>query len=135
MLDTSANTALESKQEKFERLLSQEPFKGIKAILKSLSPDREALYEGVNAATSYEDLLARLGFTVIVTKQIHVQDCYSRTGPAGGIKTVLPYHDIPTHSSLPTLVNYNSSVTTTVKSSAFFNQMLLKLKAQMNGKA
>ena len=73
-----------------------------------------------------------LGYKVTVTKQIHVADCYSRVGPAGGIKAVLPYHDIPTQSSLPTLVNFDSTVTTTPKASAFFNQLLMLLKRQLS---
>jgi hypothetical protein len=47
---------------------------------------------------------------------------------------VLPYHDIPTQSSLPTLVNFDSTVTTTPKSSAFFNQQLMLLKRQLSMK-
>jgi hypothetical protein len=66
-----------------------------------------------------------------MTKQIHVADCYSRMGPAGGIRAVLPYFDIPTHSALPTLVNYDSTVTATPKSAAFFNELLAELKRQL----
>jgi hypothetical protein len=44
---------------------------------------------------------------------------------------VFPYHDIPTQSSLPTLVNFDSTVTTTPKSLAFFNGLLAELKAQL----
>jgi hypothetical protein len=60
-----------------------------------------------------------------------VQDCYSRIGPAGGIRLVLPYHDVPTQSSLPTLVNFDSTVTTTAKAAGFFNGLLVELKAQL----
>lgn len=119
-------------QHDFERVLSREPFKGLKAILDSLSLDREALCEEVNGANSYEELLSRLGYRVTLTKQIHVQDSYTRVGPAGGIKAVLPYHDIPTQSSLPTLVHFDSTVTTTPKSAGFFNEMLAALKTQLS---
>jgi hypothetical protein len=111
--------------------LCQEPFKGLKAILDSVSRDREALCEGVISANSYEELLARLGYRVTLTKQIHVADSYSRTGPAGGIRAVLPYFDVPTQSALPTLVNFNSTVTATPKSVAFFNKLLAELKRQL----
>jgi len=131
MVESSASTVVESKQQRFERLLGREPFKGLKTILDSLSRDREAVWDGVNSTNSYEDLVARLGYRVTVTKQIHVADCYSRTGPAGGIRAVLPYFDIPTQSALPTLVNYDSTVTTTPKSTAFFNEMLAELKRQL----
>lgn len=131
MANQSVNTAVETRQQRFERILSQEPFKGLKAILDSVSRDREALCEGVNGTNSYEELLAKLGYRVTMTKQIHVADCYSRIGPAGGIKAVLPYFDIPTHSALPTLVNFDSTVTSTPKSAAFFNGMLAELKRQL----
>ncbi len=131
MLDSSANTVVETRQQRFERILSGEPFKGLKAIFDSLSRDPEARWNGMNSSNSYEELLARLGYRVTMTKQIHVADCYTRTGPAGGIRAVLPYFDIPTQSALPTLVNYDSSVTTTPKSAAFFNGLLAELKRQL----
>ena len=65
-------------------MLCQDRFKGLKAILDSVSHDRGAVCEGVEGAKSYEELLGRLGYRVAVTKQIHVADSYSRTGPAGG---------------------------------------------------
>jgi hypothetical protein len=131
MANQSANTVM-TKQQNFERVLSCEPFKGLKAILDNLSSDREALCEGVNGTNSYEELVARLGYRITFTKQIHVQDAYSRVGPGGGIKAVLSYHDIPTQSSLPTLVNFDSTVTTTPKSAGFFNAMLAALKTQLS---
>jgi len=117
---------------RFDAVLSREPFKGLKAILDSLGPDHEALCAGVNGANSYEELLANLGYRLTLTKQIHVQDCYSRMDAAGGIRDVLPYYDIPTQGSLPTLVNFDSTVTTTPKSASFFNEMLLELKRQLS---
>jgi hypothetical protein len=111
--------------------LNREPFKGLKTILESLSRDRETVWAGVNGTDSYEDLVAKLGYRVTVTKQIHVADCYARVGPAGGIRAVLPYFDIPTQSALPTLVHFDSSVTTTPKSTTFFNGMLAELKRQL----
>lgn len=131
MANQSADTRKETKQQNFEQVLSREPFKGLKAILDCLSSDRTALCEGVEGANSYEELLAKLGYRMVLTKQIHIQDCYSRLGPAGGIKDVLPYHDVPTQSSLPTLVNFDSTVTATPKSAGFFNVMLAALKAQL----
>jgi len=131
MTNQSANTGLETRQQIFERVLSLEPFKGLKAIFDSLSADRGALFEGVNGANSYEELLVRLGYRLTLTHQIHVKDAYSRVGLAGSIKAVLPYYDIPTQSSLPTLVNIDSTVTTTPKSASFFNVMLATLKTQL----
>ena len=131
MSDSTVNTVSETRQQRFERILGQEPFKGLKAILDSLSRDRAALCDGVQGTNSYEELLAKLGYRVTVIKQIHVADSYSRTGPAGGIRAVLPYFDVPTQSALPTLVNFDSTVTTTPKSTAFFNAMLADLKRQL----
>src|SRR5712671_3866829 len=131
MTNNSADTVNGKGLSRLESVLSREPFKGLKGILDSLGSDREALCEGVHKANSYEELLQGLGYRVTVTKQIHVADCYSRVGPAGGIKAVLPYHDIPTQSSLPTLVHFDSTVTTTPKSAGFFNEMLAALKGQL----
>ena len=111
--------------------MCQEPFKGLKAILDSVCRDQETLYATVRSTNSYEELLARLGYQVTMTKQIHVADSYSRTGSAGGIRAVLPYFDIPTQSALPTLVNFDSTVTVTPKSAVFFNGMLAELKRQL----
>ena len=80
----------------------------------------------------YEDLLARLGYQVALTKQIHIADCYGRMGPAGGIRAVLPYFDTPTQSALPTLINFDSTVTTTPKSAAFFNGLLAETQAAID---
>lgn len=130
-----ADPTQETKQQRFERLLSREPFTGLKAILDKLSPDRDALRAAVTDANSYEDLLLRLGYRIILTKQIHVQDAYTRIGPEGGIKAVLPYHDIPTQRSLPTLLHFDSTVTATPQSAGFFNEMLATLKNQLNAQA
>jgi len=132
MTDPSANTGLQAGQQDFERILSCDLFKGLKAVLDTLSPDRDALWAGVNGTSSYEELVARLGYRITLTGQIHVRDAYCRVGSAGGIKAVLPYHDIPTQSSLPTLVHFDSSLTTTPNSARFFNKMLAALKAQLS---
>jgi hypothetical protein len=131
MAEPSTNTVVETKQQRFERSLGQEPFKGLKALLDSLRREREALYDAVIGTNSYEELLAKLGYRVTVIKQIHVADSYSRTGPAGGIRAVLPYFDVPTQSALPTLVNFDSTVTVTPKSATFFNGLLAELKRQL----
>src|SRR5678815_1888115 len=95
-----------------ERVLALEPFTGLKTILENLSRSREKICDALSDADSFQDLLAKLGHPLTLTTQIHVQDAYTRLAPAGGVKAVLPYYDIPTHSSFPTLVNINSTVTT-----------------------
>jgi hypothetical protein len=124
-----------SPQQRFEPILSQPRFEGLKAILQRVSPDRDALYAGILSTNNYEQLLVKLGHKLVLTRQIHVQDCYSRLGRDGGIKAVLPYHDIPTQSSLPTLVNFDSSLTTTPKAAAFFDALLGELKKLLTAQA
>ena len=124
--------AAEAGQERFERVLSQSTFDGLKAILDRLAPDRAVLYARVQAANAYEELLAGLGYRLTLTKQIHVQDAYSRLSRDGGIRAVLPYYDIPTQSSLPTLINFDATLTTTAKTVAFFNALLGELKRRLN---
>ena len=131
MPNQPGDTVSETKQQLFESVLSREPFKGLKAILDVLSRDPAELLQGVNGTHSYAELLARLGYRITLIHQIHVQDAYTRVGAVGGIKAVLPYHDIPSQSSLPTLVNFDSTVTTTPKAAAFFNQTLVALKTQL----
>ena len=132
MSNQTTDTRTETRRQNFERLLSREPFKGLKAILDCLPPNSAELLEAVERADSYEEFLAKLGYRMILTNQIHVQDAYSRVSAAGGVKAVIPYYDIPTQSSLPTLVNLDSTVTTTPKSAGFFNQMLAAFKTQLN---
>jgi hypothetical protein len=120
----------ETRQRRFERALSLEPFTGLKAILVCLSSDRQALCEAVNGAKSYDELLAKLGFSHRVVRQIHVQDAFSRVSTAGGIKSVLPYYDVPTQRSLPTLVNFDFTVTSTPESAGFFSDLLTALKME-----
>src|SRR6185295_6188888 len=79
----------ETKQQKFERILAQDSFKGLKAILDNLRIDRALLCDGISSTKSYPELLAKLGYAVVLAQQIHVQDCYSRMGQTGGIRAVL----------------------------------------------
>ena len=132
LANQSIHIDLETRQQNFERVLSSESFKGLRVILDCIAPTRATLCEAVNATDSYEKLLAMLGYRITLTNQIHVQDCYQRVGQSGGIKAVLPYYDIPTQGSLPTVVGLDSTITTTPKSAAFFNQMLVTLKKQLS---
>ena len=127
----STNTIAETRPQRFERALSSPPLKGLKAILDNVTSDRPTLCDQVADAKTFEDLLARLGYSVALVPQIHVQDAYSRLGRQGGIKAVLPYHDIPTHSSMPTLVNFDSTLTVTPQGVAFFNKLLAALKKDL----
>ena len=85
----------------------------------------------VSGSPRRRELLLRLGFRVEVVKQIHENDCYSRLGPQGGIRAVIPLHDTATYSTMVTLVNYNSSVTTTNKAVDFYDKQG-QLQKQLN---
>jgi hypothetical protein len=125
--------ASDTKQQVLDRVLSQELFKPLKAILDNLRLNGVPVCDAVRAANSYPELLAALGYRMNITKQLHEQDCYTRLGPDGGIKAVLPYHDMTGYRTLVTLVNFDSTVTTTPDSATFFSALFLELKKQLKG--
>src|SRR6266704_1043998 len=67
------NQSINMSVQQFETVLSHERFKPLKAILDSLSSDRQNQCEALNSSLSYEDLLGRLGYRLALIKQIHVQ--------------------------------------------------------------
>lgn len=131
MNNTVVNPKAQTEPEELLEILAREQFAGLKAILVSLGSEPGLLNKAIQSTRSYQELLQRVGYQLTLTNQIHIQDCYSRVGPAGGIKAVLPYYDIPTQGSLPTLVNFDATVTTTPKSVAFFDKMLVALKTEL----
>jgi hypothetical protein len=132
MTNAIVASAAQTQPQDFLKILSGEPFTGLRAILLGLGSETGALRAAIQSARSYEELIKSLGYRITLTNQIHIQDCYSRVGPAGGIKAVLPCYDIPTQASLPTLVNFDRTITTTPKSVAFFNNRLAALKTELN---
>jgi hypothetical protein len=131
-LKDSVSASAETDQQRFDRTLAEASSAGLKAILDRLCSDREKVHTAVLGANTYAELLARLGYRLTIVRQIHVQDCYTRLGPEGGIKAVLPCYDIPTQSSVPTLVNFDATVTATPKSAAFFDALFLDLKKRLS---
>ena len=123
--------AVETEQQQFDRILSRDQFKPLKAILDELRIDRTVMRGAIVTTNSYPNFLGKLGYRVILVPQIHEQDCYSRLGPAGGIRAVLPHHDMATYSTLVTLVNFDSTLTTTPKSVDFFDGQLAEFKTQL----
>ena len=121
----------ETDQNRFNRILSRTEFKPLKAVLDNLSMDSSGMNAALITTNSYQTFLGKLGYRVIVLKQIHEQDCYARLGPAGGIRAVVPLHDTATYSTLVTLVNYDSTVTTTDKSVDYYDEQLAAFKTQM----
>ena len=121
----------ETEPQRFDRILSRAEFKPLKAVLDHLGADSAGMNAALITTNSYQMFLGKLGYRVTVVKQIHEQDCYSRLGPAGGIRAVVPLHDTTTYSTLVTLVNYDSSVTTTPNAVDYYDEQLAEFKIQL----
>ena len=121
----------ETEPQRFERILLREQFKPLKAVLDHLGMAVPVLQAAIVTTNAYPMFLAKLGYRVILVKQLHEQDCYSRLGPAGGIRAVLPIHDMATYSTLVTLVNFDSTVTTTLKAVDYYDNQLTEFKTQL----
>jgi hypothetical protein len=121
----------ETEHQRFERILSRGQFKPLKGVFDKLNIAIPVMLGAIITTNSYQIFLAKLGYRVIVVKQIHEQDCYSRLGPAGGIRAVVPLHDTATYSTLVTLVNYDSTVTTTPKAVDYYDNQLAEFKIQL----
>ena len=121
----------ETEPQRFERILARAEFKPLKAVFDHLGADTATKVAAIITTNTYQMFLGKLGFRVIVEKQLHEQDCYTRLGPAGGIRAVVPLHDTATYSTLVTLVNYDSSVTTTQKSVDYYDDQLAEFKTQL----
>ena len=123
--------AVETESQRFDRILSRPSFKPLKEVLQQLNLEAAMMFGALVTTNSYPMFLAKVGYRLEVVKQIHEQDCYSRLGPAGGIRAVLPLHDTATYSTMVTLVNFNNSVTTTANSVEFYDDMLAEFKTQL----
>jgi hypothetical protein len=128
---TDHHTVSETEQQRFERILSRDQFKPPKAVFDNLGIAVPVMQGAIITTNSYQMFLGKLGYRVVVVKQIHEQDCYSRLGPAGGIRAVLPVHDMATYSTLVTLVNFDSTLTTTPKSVDYYDDLLAEFKTQL----
>ena len=126
--------AAETEAQRFDRVLNRPEFGPLKAVISRLLVDSALMNAALITTNSYQMFLAKLGFRVEVVKQIHENDCYSRLGPAGGIRAVIPLHDTATYSTMVTLVNYDASVTTTNKAVDFYDKQLADFKAQLMNK-
>jgi hypothetical protein len=125
----------ETEPQRFGRILARDLFKPLKAVLDQLQTDATLMLAAIITTNSYQMFLGKLGYRVILVPQIHEQDCYSRLGPAGGIRAVLPVHDTATYSTMVTLVNFDSTVTTTPNSVNFYDQQLAQFKVQLMNKS
>jgi len=128
---TSPPPVKETDPQRFERILARTEFKPLKAVFDHLGADNAVKTEAIITTNSYQMFLGKLGYRIIVVKQIHEQDCYGRLGPAGGIRAVVPLHDTATYSTMVTLVNYDSTITTTLKSVDYYDDQLADFKTQL----
>lgn len=128
---TAAVNPAESELQRFERILLRPQFKSLKAVFDNLGIALPLMHGAIITTNSYQMFLGKVGYRVVVVKQIHENDCYSRLGPKGGIRAVLPVHDTATYSTMVTLVNFDSTVTTTANSIDYYDQQLADFKVQL----
>ena len=70
----------ETEHQRFERILLREQFKPLKAVFDHLGMTIPVMQAAIVTTNAYQMFLAKLGYRVIMVKQIHEQDCYSRLG-------------------------------------------------------
>jgi hypothetical protein len=131
----SVPEAEETEAQRFERIISREQLKPLKAVFDNLGRASAVMQGAILTTNSYRNFLDKLGFRLVSVKQIHEQDCYSRLGPARGIRAVLPVHDIATYSTMVTLVNFDSTVSTTDNSVDFYDNQLAQFKVLLMNKS
>src|SRR5580698_2775313 len=127
--------AEETEAQRFARILSRSDFKPLKALFDNLRVAVVAMQEAIVTTGTYRNFLDKLGYRLVVVNQIHEQDCYARIGPAGGIRAVLPIHDIATYSTMVTLVNLDSTVSTTSNSVDFYDEQIARFKVLLMNKS
>jgi hypothetical protein len=127
--------AIETEPQRFDRVLSRDEFKPLKDVFDHLGSDSTTMNAALITTNSYPMFLGKLGYRMVVVKQLHEQDCYTRLGPKGGIRAVLPLHNTATYSTMVTLINFDSSVTTTPNSVDFYDDQLAKFKTRLMNRA
>lgn len=126
---------VETEEQRFGRILQRPQLKPLKDVLDNLAVRVAVMREAILTTNSYQMFLGKIGYRVEVVKQIHENDCYARLGPKGGIRAVLPLHDIATYSTMVTLVNFNSTLTTTPNSVDYYDKQLAEFKVQLMGRS
>jgi hypothetical protein len=121
----------ETAEQRFGRILSRPEFKPLKEVLDKLQVSVPLMHEAIVATNCYQMFLGKVGYRMIVVKQLHEQDCYSRLGRQGGVRAVLPVHDTASYSTMVTLVNFDSTVTTTANAVDYYDEQLADFKVQL----
>ena len=123
--------ASETEEQRFERILLRPAFKPLKSVFDNLGIAVPLMLGAVITTNTYQMFLSKIGYRVVVVAHIHENDCYARLGRKGGIRAVLPIHDIATYSTMVTLVNFDSTVTTTANSIDYYDDQLREFKIQL----
>ena len=123
--------ASETEPQRFARVLLRPQFKPLKGVLDNLGIAVPLMLGAIITTNSYQMFLGKIGYRVVVVTQIHENDCYARLGPKGGIRAVLPIHDMASYSTMVTLVNFDSTVTTTANAVDFYDDQLAEFKVQL----
>jgi hypothetical protein len=121
----------ETAEQRFQRILLRAEFKPLRDVLNNLRVAIPLMHESIVATNCYQMFLGKVGYRLVVVKQLHEQDCYSRLGPQGGVRAVLPVHDTATYSTMVTLVNFDSTVTTTANAVDYYDEQLADFKVQL----
>ena len=127
--------ASETEPQRFARILLRPEFKPLKSVFDNLGITVPLMLGAIVTTNTYQMFLGKVGYRVVVVTQIHENDCYSRLGPKGGIRAVLPVHDMATYSTMVTLVNYDSTVTTTDNALDYYDDQLREFKIQLMNKS
>ena len=86
----------ETEQQRFERILLQPKFKPLKAVFDQLGVAVALMQAAIITTNCYQNFLTKLAYRLVLVKHLHESDCYTRLGPKGGIRAVLPVHDTAT---------------------------------------
>lgn len=121
----------ETEPQRFDRILTRTEFIPLKAVIDHLGVDSALMNAAIITTNSYQMFLGKLGYRVVVVKQIHENDCYGRLGTQGGIRAIVPLHDAATYSTMITLVNFDSTVSTTPKSIDYYDNQLAEFKTRL----
>jgi hypothetical protein len=132
---TRPSAPIETEQQRFERILLRPRFKPLKAVFDNLGQPVPVLQAAIIVTYCYENFLGELGYRTVIVNHIHESDCYARVGPNGGIRAVLPVHDVATYSTMVLLVNFDSTVTTTTNAIDFYDDQLREFKIQLMNKS
>jgi hypothetical protein len=132
---TDQPASSETESQRFARILAREEFKPLKAVFENLGAEFAGLHGAIITTNCYQNFLGKLGYRIVLVKQIQEQDFYSRLGPAGGLRAVLPVHNPATYSTLVTLVAFDFTVTTTPNAVDLYDEQLAEFKTQLMSRA